>query len=155
MKFAPQAIVLFSGFTLQWVIALLLCRTWIGLRFGFLTGENTPAFPAHYPITEWTFALQALIPALLYTLPALLLLRLARPRIWLGLWWWGALVLGGAMIAGSFAEHLGTTWRPHEPFLELYFHPVWLPLLGLVGMILHMHLVDRAVPGHCPQSGTP
>ncbi|MGJ8612148.1 MAG: hypothetical protein ACSHWY_13690 [Octadecabacter sp.] len=121
-----------------WLLTVLHAIWSFGIVLGYLDGGRIPLHPS-LPVTYASFLMQAL-GAFAITFILALVACTAAPRrfhlailmvIWLIGGYWGA-----TDAAYYYQIDFGMTWRPHEAFRALFFHPIVTPFwigLGLAG----------------------
>jgi hypothetical protein len=93
---------------------------------------STPALAAVY---VFILCLLALVLAVLLLAVQVLprpVRAVAIGAVYAGWWVLSAFAISGLMVT----EDMGNTWAPHEPFWELFFHPVVTPALLFASLAL-------------------
>lgn len=121
-----------------WLLTALHGIWSFGIVLGYLDGGKIPLYPS-LPVTYASFFMYtlgafAITFPLAFVVCSFLAARFhlaALMLIWVVGAYWGALD-----ITFTYQIDFGTTWRPHEAFLALFFHPIVTPFwiaLGLAG----------------------
>jgi len=113
---------------------------------GFLTGEREMVsyfYPSGVGEIVAVNALTAAVMALPLALIAWFKTNIRPLIVPLGITWLALCLWGYFSTASGYRAHFGTTWLPHEPFLELMWSPVLTPLSTLIGIGPFMWAIRR------------
>ncbi|NSX55249.1 hypothetical protein [Parasulfitobacter algicola] len=124
-----------------------------GIIHGFLMDPVQAAVPGHY-FDIYSMFFESFFCAVYYAVLLGASVYVLRKTKWVFLFVTllhvGLSFVEASLIVESYQIYFGNTWRGTEAFTELFFHPIWTPLLLILGWATQLWIIQKLL--HLPQA---